>query len=89
MGIRLAPVVAGVLAISGMALWHRYRLPDTMSREAVAEAGLAASQDRPRGRLTRSKWGAQVGAPSVVHSGRQAPLADQLLWIDDYSHRSS
>ena len=40
LGIRLAPVVAGVLAISGMALWHRYRLPDNVSREAVAAAGL-------------------------------------------------
>ena len=40
LGIRLAPVVAGVLAISGIALWHRYRLPDTVNRETVAEAGL-------------------------------------------------
>ena len=40
LGIRLAPVVAGILALLGMALWHRYRLPDTITRETVAEAGL-------------------------------------------------
>ena len=40
LGIRLAPVVAGALAILGITLWHRYRLPDTVSRETVAEAGL-------------------------------------------------
>ena len=40
LGIRLAPVVAGVLAISGITLWHRYRLPDTINRETVTEAGL-------------------------------------------------
>ena len=40
LGIRLAPVLAGVLALLGMALWHRYRLPDTVTRDAVAEAGL-------------------------------------------------
>ena len=40
LGIRLAPLVAGVLAISGMTLWHRYRLPDNVNRETVAQAGL-------------------------------------------------
>ena len=40
LGIRLAPVLSGVLALLGMALWHRYRLPDTVNRETVAEAGL-------------------------------------------------
>ena len=40
LGIRMAPVLAGVLAITGMALWHRYKLPDNVSRETVAEAGL-------------------------------------------------
>ena len=40
LGIRLAPVVAGVLALLGMTLWHRYRLPDTVTRQTVAEAGL-------------------------------------------------
>lgn len=40
LGIRLAPVVAGVLALLGMTLWHRYRLPDTVTRQSVAEAGL-------------------------------------------------
>ena len=44
LGIRLVPVVAGVLAISGIALWHRYRLPDTLTRETVAEAGLLPSR---------------------------------------------
>ena len=43
LGIRLAPVVAGVLALSGIALWHRYRLPDTINRETVAAAGLLPS----------------------------------------------
>ena len=40
LGIRLAPVVAGVLAVLGMTLWHRYRLPDNVNRETVTEAGL-------------------------------------------------
>ncbi len=40
LGIRLAPVVAGVLAILGITLWHRYRLPDNVNLETVAEAGL-------------------------------------------------
>ena len=40
LGLRLAPVVAGVLALMGIALWHRYRLPDTINRETVTEAGL-------------------------------------------------
>ena len=44
LGIRLAPVVAGVLAISGIALWYRYRLPDTVSRETVMAAGLLPSR---------------------------------------------
>ncbi len=43
LGIRLAPVLAGALALLGIALWHRYRLPDTVSREAVAAAGLLPS----------------------------------------------
>ena len=41
LGIRLAPVLAGVLAILGIALWHRYRLPDNVNRETVAAAGSA------------------------------------------------
>ena len=40
LGIRLAPVLAGVLAVLGIALWHRYRLPDTVNDETVAAAGL-------------------------------------------------
>ncbi len=40
LGIRVAPLVAGLLALLGMSLWHRYRLPDTVSRETVAAAGL-------------------------------------------------
>ena len=40
LGIRMAPVAAGVLALLGIALWHRYRLPDTVNRETVAAAGL-------------------------------------------------
>ena len=40
LGIRLAPVVAGVLALLGITLWHRYRLPDNVNRETVTEAGL-------------------------------------------------
>ena len=43
LGIRMAPVVAGVLAISGMVLWHRYRLPDNVDQKTVAEAGLLPS----------------------------------------------
>ena len=40
LGIRLAPVVAGVLALLGLTLWYRYRLPDTVDRETVEAAGL-------------------------------------------------
>ena len=40
LGIRLAPVLAGALALTGVVLWHRYRLPDTINRETVSAAGL-------------------------------------------------
>lgn len=40
LGIRLVPVFAGVLAIAGFTLWPRYRLPDTINRETVTQAGL-------------------------------------------------
>ena len=40
LGIRMAPIVAGVLALMGISLWHRYRLPDTINRETVTAAGL-------------------------------------------------
>ena len=40
LGIRLAPVLAGALALTGIVLWHRYRLPDTINRETVSAAGL-------------------------------------------------
>ena len=39
-GIRLAPVLAGALVLAGSALWPRYRLPDTINRETIAQAGL-------------------------------------------------
>ena len=44
LGIRLAPVLAGVLALLGVTLWHRYRLPDTVNRETVEAAGLLPSR---------------------------------------------
>ena len=44
LGIRMAPVMAGVLALLGIALWHRYRLPDTVNQETVEAAGLLPSQ---------------------------------------------
>ena len=44
LGIRLAPVLAGVLALLGVTLWHRYRLPDTVNRETVEAAGLLHSR---------------------------------------------
>ena len=47
LGIRLAPVLAGVLAILGITLWHRYRLPDTVNRETVAAAGLLPARPAP------------------------------------------
>ena len=47
LGIRLAPVVAGVLAVLGITLWHRYRLPDTINRETVTEAGLLPARPAP------------------------------------------
>ena len=44
LGIRMAPVLAGVLALLGITLWHRYRLPDTVNRETVEAAGLLPSR---------------------------------------------
>ena len=40
LGIQLAPVMAGVLVLAGFTLWPRYRLPDTVNRETVTQAGL-------------------------------------------------
>ncbi len=40
LGIRLAPLLAGGLVLTGFAFWPRYRLPDTVTRESVAAAGL-------------------------------------------------
>ncbi len=40
LGIRLAPVMAGVLVLIGFSLWPRYKLPDTVNRETVGAAGL-------------------------------------------------
>ncbi len=40
LGIRLAPVMAGVLVLLGVALWPRYRLPDTVNRQTIEAAGL-------------------------------------------------
>ena len=40
LGIRLAPSMAGALVLLGFALWPRYRLPDTINRETVTQAGL-------------------------------------------------
>ena len=40
LGIRLAPVMAGGLVLLGLALWPRYRLPDTVNRQTIAAAGL-------------------------------------------------
>ena len=47
LGIRMAPVVAGILALLGIALWHRYRLPDTVNRETVTAAGLLPTRPTP------------------------------------------
>ena len=47
LGIRLAPVIAGALALMGMALWHRYRLPDNVDREEVERAGLLPARPAP------------------------------------------
>ena len=40
LGIRLAPVMAGALVLAGFVLWPRYKLPDTVDRETVTQAGL-------------------------------------------------
>ena len=40
LGIRLAPLMAGGLVLLGLSLWPRYRLPDTINRETVTQAGL-------------------------------------------------
>ena len=40
LGIRLAPLLAGSLVVIGVTLWPRYKLPDTINRQAVAAAGL-------------------------------------------------
>ena len=47
LGLRLAPVLAGVLALLGIVMWHRYRLPDTVNRETVTEAGLLPPRTAP------------------------------------------
>lgn len=48
LGIRLAPLLAGGLALLGFVLWPRYKLPDTINRETVGAAGLlpAAANSR-------------------------------------------
>ncbi len=40
LGIRLAPLVAGILVLAGFTLWPRYKLPDTINRETATAAGL-------------------------------------------------
>ena len=40
LGIRLAPLMAGGLVLLGFVLWPRYRLPDAVTPESVAAAGL-------------------------------------------------
>ena len=40
LGIRLAPLLAGGLVLVGLALWPRYKLPDTINRDTVTNAGL-------------------------------------------------
>ena len=40
LGIRVAPLMAGALVLLGFVLWPRYRLPDTVNRETVTQAGL-------------------------------------------------
>ena len=40
LGIRLAPLMAGALVLLGVTLWRGYRLPDTVNRQTVADAGL-------------------------------------------------
>ena len=47
LGLRLAPVLAGILALLGIVMWHRYRLPDTVNRETVTEAGLLPPRTAP------------------------------------------
>ncbi len=46
LGIRLAPLMAGMLVLAGFVLWPRYRLPDTVTAESVAAAGLDKSVRR-------------------------------------------
>ena len=38
LGIRLAPILAGALALLGITLWHRYRLPDTITPQTITAA---------------------------------------------------
>lgn len=40
LGIRLAPLLAGGLALLGFTLWPRYKLPDAVNRQTVTAAGL-------------------------------------------------
>ena len=54
LGIRLAPVLAGGLALLGIVLWPRYRLPDTVNREMVAAAGLLPPRAAPERRIRRN-----------------------------------
>ena len=44
LGIRLAPLLAGGLVLAGLALWPRYKLPDTINRETVTAAGLVPAR---------------------------------------------
>ena len=44
LGIRLAPVMAGLLVLLGFTLWPRYRLPDTVNLQTVTSAGLVPSR---------------------------------------------
>ena len=47
LGIRLAPLAAGALALLGITLWHRYRLPDTITPQTTANANLLPPTPRP------------------------------------------
>ena len=44
LGIRLAPLLAGILVLAGAVLWPRYKLPDTINRDTVMAAGLVPAR---------------------------------------------
>ena len=78
LGIRLAPLLAGALVLTGITLWPRYRLPDTVDRQTVTAAGLLAGASlmvrvkRPAARPARRRQSPEVGRRNARRRRRWA-----------------